>query len=146
MRAFADRHSIVLLQHFIHLSQELTHARPIAVLEPSKLPLTLRIRDRRIRHIALTVHIHSINAEPINAALKPEFHSRLVDSLARGGILPVEVRLLGAEEMEIVLFSMLVPLPDGAAEVSEPVVGRVSLAVDVPCGPPDVPVALGVVF
>jgi hypothetical protein len=45
--------------------------------------------------------------------------------------------------MQVVLLRVLVPLPDGAAEVAEPVVGREASAVDVAGGPPDVPVALG---
>ena len=59
---------------------------------------------------------------------------------------PVEIRLLGAEQVEVVFLGQVVPLPDGAAEVAEPVVGRAALAVDVACGAPDVPVALGVVL
>jgi hypothetical protein len=62
------------------------------------------------------------------------------------GILPVEVWLLGAKEVQIVFLRMLVPLPDAAGKVADPVVGSLAFAIDVASRSPDVPIALGVVF
>jgi hypothetical protein len=61
-------------------------------------------------------------------------------------VLPVQVRLFRAEEMQIVLLCMLVPLPDAAGEIADPIVGGFPFAVDVASRSPDVPVALGIVF
>ena len=48
--------------------------------------------------------------------------------------------------MEIVLLRMLVPLPNTASEVADPIVGCFALTIDVAGRAPYVPVALGVVF
>jgi hypothetical protein len=61
-------------------------------------------------------------------------------------VLPVEVGLFGTKEMEIVLLRMLVPLPNAAGEVADPVVWRFSFAIDVASWAPNVPIAFGVVF
>lgn len=146
IRTLPHGHRIIPLQHLVHLPQKLRHPRPIAIFQPGELPLALGISNWRISHVPLTVHVNSINAEPVDAAIEPELHGGLVDGLACDGVLPVEIRLLGAEEVEVVFFRVLVPLPDGAAEVAEPIVRGVPLAVDVTSGPPDVPVALWGVF
>ena len=61
-------------------------------------------------------------------------------------VLPVEVRLLWAEEMEVVFLSVFIPLPHAACKVGDPVVRLFALAVDIAGWPPDVPVALWVIF
>jgi hypothetical protein len=48
--------------------------------------------------------------------------------------------------MQIVLLCMLVPLPDAAGKVADPVVGSLAFAIDVASRSPDVPIAFGVVF
>ena len=144
MRALAYGHGIIPLKHLVHLPQELLHSWSVAVLEPSKLPFAPRIRNRRIVHVALAVHVDGIHPKPVDAALEPKLHGRLVDGRTGFRILPIEIRLLGAEEMEIVFFRLRIPLPHGAAKVTEPVVGREALAVNIAGGAPDVPVALWV--
>lgn len=62
------------------------------------------------------------------------------------GVFPVKIRLFGAEEMQIVFLRVLVPFPYATEEIADPVVGRLAFAIDISCGPPDVPVALWVVF
>jgi len=66
--------------------------------------------------------------------------------LASLGVLPVEIGLLGTEEMEIVFLGMLVPFPDASSEIADPVIGSFALALYITGRTPDVPVALGVIF
>lgn len=66
--------------------------------------------------------------------------------MSRFGVFPVEVRLLGAKEMQIVFLGMFIPLPHTTCKVADPVVGSFALAVDITSWSPDVPVSLGVVF
>ena len=146
VRALSYRHGVVPGKHLVHLAQELGHARSVAVLVPSKLPLAPRVCDWCIHHLALAIHVDGIDSEPVHTALEPEFHGRLVDGLARDGILPIEIRLLGTEQVQVVFLCELVPLPDRTHEVAEPVVGWAALPVDVACGAPDVPVTFGVVL
>ena len=84
--------------------------------------------------------------KPSTPRCSPELYSRGVDGLPGLGVLPVEIRLLGAEEMEIVLLGVFVPLPDTAGEVAGPIIGRCTLAVHIAGRPPDVPVTLGIIF
>jgi hypothetical protein len=70
----------------------------------------------------------------------------LVDGLAGLFVLPVQVRLLGAEKVEIVLLCVLVPFPDTACEVRDPVIGGLAFAVNIASWAPDVPITLGVIF
>jgi hypothetical protein len=62
------------------------------------------------------------------------------------GVLPVKIRLLGAKEVQIVLLCMLVPLPDAAGKVADPVIGSLAFAIDIASRSPDVPIAFGIVF
>lgn len=92
-------------------------------------------------------YVHRVDAEAVDALAQPELHRRLVDGRPRPRVLPVEVRLLRGEQVQVVLLGGLVPVPGGAAEVAAPVVGRPAGAVGVVLGrPPHVPVALGVVL
>jgi hypothetical protein len=54
--------------------------------------------------------IDDIHAEAIYTLLEPEFHN-LMHRLDNGGALPVEVRLFGSKQMEIVLCCGLVVGP-----------------------------------
>ena len=144
--AFTDGHGIVFAEDFIHLTKELSHPGSVAVLVASKLPFGSRVCDGSIEHLALAVHVDSVNAETVNTTLEPELHGGLVDSFACLLVLPVQVGLLWAEQMEVVLLCVFVPFPDTACEVGNPVVGRLAFTVDIASWAPDVPVTLGVVL
>jgi hypothetical protein len=62
------------------------------------------------------------------------------------GVLPVEVRLLRAEEMKVVFLCVFIPFPDAACEVGYPVVWGLAFTVDVAGWAPVIPIALWVVF
>lgn len=87
----------------VHLGQELVQSRPIAKERPGRLPRRIRIRHRHILERMLRVHVHRVDAETIAALLEPEGDGVGVDGLASLGVLPVEVGLLGREEVEVVL-------------------------------------------
>lgn len=89
---------------------------------------------------------YCIHAEPVYAALQPEFHGGFVDGLARFGVFPIQVRLLRAEEVQVVFLCMFVPFPDAAGEVADPVVWWLADAVLVAWSFPMIPIPFGVVF
>jgi hypothetical protein len=97
-------------------------------------------------HLALAVHVDCVDTEAIDATFEPEDHGGLIDSLAGFLVLPVQVRLLGAEEVEIVFLCVLVPFPDATCEVGDPVVRGLAFAIHIASWAPDVPIALRVVF
>jgi hypothetical protein len=97
-------------------------------------------------HLALAVHVDCVDTEAIDATFEPEDHGGLIDGLAGFFVFPVQVRLLGAEEVEIVLLCVLIPFPDATCEVRDPVVGGLAFAVHIASWAPDVPIALRVVF
>ena len=142
----AHRHGVVFLQHLVQLPQKLVHPRPVTVLQPGKLPLTAWVRHGRICHVAFTVHVHGIDSETVHPLLEPELRGDLKNGSTRLGVLPVEIGLLGTEQMEIVLFGLRIPLPGAAAKVAEPVVGGLTFPVDITGWTPNIPVALGVVL
>jgi hypothetical protein len=102
--------------------------------------------DGGIEHFALAVHVDGVDSEAVHTTLKPKLHGGLVDGFACLFVLPVQVGLLRAEEMEVVLLCVLVPLPDAACEVGYPVVWSFADAIFIASWAPDVPVTLGVVF
>jgi hypothetical protein len=85
--------------------------------------------------------LHDVDPEPVDAPVEPEPHD-VVHGRHDLGVLPVEVGLLGQEQVEVPLLGGLVPRPRGAeGELGDPVVRRlVGGAVA-----PHVPIALGVV-
>ena len=83
----------------------------------------------------LADHVDDVHAEAVHAAVQPPAHHG-VDGLADLGVLPVQVRLLGGEDVQVVLPGRLIKGPGWAGEEGFPVGGLV---------PPPVPVALGVV-
>ncbi len=66
--------------------------------------------------------VDDVHAEPVDAAVEPPRH-HVVDRAADVRVLPVEVRLLAREQVQVVLARRLVVLPRGAAEERAPVVG-----------------------
>ena len=77
--------------------------------------------------------IDDIEAQAINAAIGPE----LADFFQLGAyrrVFPVEIRLLGGEKMQIILFAFRMPLPGVTAEFRTPVIrqcSRLAVAPDI---------------
>lgn len=105
------------------------HARPIhGAHRPYELFAFLRRSVRepvRLRDEVDHVHLGNIhqyspktpqvggentNPETSNAFLKPPVHE-IMDGVPDVGIIPIEIRLLGQEEMKVIFLSLLVPLP-----------------------------------
>ena len=68
----------------------------------------------------LADHVDDVHPEPVHAAVQPPPHHG-VDGLADLGVLPVQVGLLGGEDVQVVLAGALVPGPGRAGEVRLPV-------------------------
>ena len=96
---------------------------------------------RPFRHVGqpldLRDEVDDVHPEAVDAAVEPPAHHR-VDRLADLGVLPVQVRLLAVEQVQVVLAAGLVPRPRGTAEERPPVVGLGPVA----WVAPEVPVAL----
>src|SRR5256885_8969654 len=80
-----------------------------------------------------------VDAEASDAAVEPEAVD-LVESVANGGIPPVEVRLLREEVVQVELAGMRVKGPRRAAKGAQPVIRRAAIR---PGIGPDVPIAMG---
>src|SRR6266852_5421263 len=82
--------------------------------------------------------IHGIESKSSDAALVPPA-GRIEHGVLNGRVAPVQIRLLGIEEMVVVLAGCRVKLPGGPTEFRNPIVGRLSVPLAVA---PDVPVAI----
>ena len=132
-----------------HLVEELVDARAVgdggeAVAE--QVAVALDAVDQRV---GLGDEGDDVHAEAVDAAVEPAAHHG-VHGAADVVVLPVEVGLLGGEQVEVELAGGLVPGPGGAGEGRAPVGGLGAGAAGLQAGhvagrPPDVPVALGVV-
>ncbi len=82
--------------------------------------------DRVVAQQRLFSHpVDGIDAEAINAEIKPEAHRRL-HSFANGWITPVKVGLLDVKAMQIKLLPGVTPFPGRtASQRIAPVVGRI---------------------
>ena len=74
-----------------------------------------------VRLEVLGDEVDDVEAEPVDATLQPPAQHR-VDRLAHLRVLPVEVRLLGVEHVQVVLAGALVGLPRRPGEPRAPVV------------------------
>ena len=83
---------------------------------------------------SLEIEVDHVHPEAVDPAVQPPVHHR-VDRRADVRVLPVEVRLLAREQVQVVLVRHRVELPGRAGEERAPVVRL---------PPPPVPVALGV--
>ncbi len=114
--------------------------RPVAVRRPGT---AAPVRQRRV----LGDHVDDVHAEAVDPAVEPPAH-HLVHRLAHLGVLPVQVRLLAGEQVEVVLPARLVVRPRRAGEERAPVVGLGTRGAGDRAGagrPPPVPVAPRVV-
>ncbi len=105
----ADGHQVPPGHHvLVHLVQELIHARTVEVVRP--------VGQRN----GLADHVDHVHPESVDAARDPPVHHR-VYRLTHLRVLPVEVGLLGAEQVQEVLTAQLVELPRRAGEHRAPV-------------------------
>ena len=85
----------------------------------------------------LDQHPDHIDTEAINTAGEPEAH-HIVDRSAYRRVAPVEIGLLGVEQMEVVLTRSLIKAPGRATKIAQPVIWRPPVSGRVT---PDIPVA-----
>ena len=76
----------------------------------------LGVRQGRV----LADHVDDVHPEAVHAAVQPPPHHG-VDGLADLGVLPVQVGLLGGEDVQVVLAGLLVESPGRAGEMRLPV-------------------------
>ena len=107
----------------VHLLQVLVQARAVLL-------------DALVGHLA--DEIDDIHPETADAQIDPEVH-HLPDFPAQRGVLPVEVRLLFAVEMQVIFARFLGILPGAAPEIGLQVVGRAAVF----AGTPDVEIPVG---
>lgn len=98
------------------------------------------------QRIGLGDEVDDVHPKSVDAAVEPPGH-HVVDGAAHLGVLPIEVRLLAREQVQVELARALVPLPGGPREEGSPVgglgAGLAGLQPRHLAGrPPDVPVTL----
>ena len=126
----ADRDRVrVVVEHRADVAMDLVHAvvvEPRVVVHVGQQHLGLDDlhvgQARRLGHA-----VRDVDAEPVDAAFQPE-PQRLLEVVVDLAVLPVEVGLLGVEQVQVVLAGIAVGFgdagPGGAAEDRHPVVGR----------------------
>ena len=131
----------------VHLGQELVDARPVDDGPEPAAVAGAGGQGGVGKRVGLGDEVDDVHAEAVHAPVQPPAHYR-VDGPPHLGVLPVEVGLPGAEEVEVELPAPLVPGPGGPGEGRAPVGG---LGARVPGGQaghvagraPDVPVGVG---
>ena len=83
--------------------------------------------------------MRDVDPKAVDAAVEPEAED-LVEAVLHGLVMPVEIGLLGREEVEVVVARLLVERPGRAAECGRPGVRRAA----VPAGPEHVALPVGV--
>ncbi len=97
--------------------------------------------DLRVRSQCLVLHqrLGNVDSEAIHSTVEPEFE----DGIELGSdtfVLPVQIRLLRQEEMEVVLAGGVIERPSGPSEEAHPVVWRATVGTRIS---PDVVVSVG---
>src|SRR5581483_5689993 len=91
---------------------------------PVRREANLRERLRLVAQILVLYEtVRDVDAEAVDAAVEPEAED-CVEVLAHLWVVPVEIRLLRREEMQIPVPALLVERPRRAAPVRRPVVRR----------------------
>ena len=142
-RCLADGDEPATGQHLVaHLAEVLDQPRPH---QPVPAVVDVGPPGRR-RHVGqpggLGDHVDDVHAEAVDPPVEPPPH-RVEDLGPDRGVLPVQVRLLAGEQVQVVLAGVLVVLPRRAAEVGRPVAGLRDGSVRA-WRPPDVPVPKGI--
>lgn len=110
----ADRHDIAVWSQglVVHLPDKLMDTRAIAPHANSGLNVAFWVRDGCIGEVDIfAVLVDSVNSESIHPLVEPEADSALVDSLAGGSVVPVEIWLLLCVEMKVIFPSGFIPGP-----------------------------------
>ena len=138
---------IVLLHDAAHDLQEFVDSMYACVMFRTVLVLLVGSRDLGIWQCWIFAdEVDDVHSEAVDALLQPIPHG-VVDCFAHCVALPIEVRLLTGEKMQVVLASRLIVGPCAAAEVRTPVVGWMAVALFVvPRLAPNVPVSERIVF
>ena len=121
------------------LLQELVHARSVdeeiaALLDAEEVPVVAQGVD-------LGPEVEHVEAEARHALFQPEAHD-VHDLVAHGGVLPVQVRLLRREEVQVKVVRPRDPRPRAAREAARPVRRRQELFSFPPSWADDVIVAV----
>lgn len=121
----ADRHQLGIVKHALaQLMNVLVNLRPIGA--PGIIrPEAIGIGWGRSEFGPFGYEVDDVHTEPVDPAPKPE-PDDLVDVFPNFGILPIQVRLLLREQVQIVLPDLVVPLPGTAPERRAPVVRHLS--------------------
>ena len=149
-RHLADGDGVVFAEHFaVHRLQPFVQAWAVGVILVARLILTSGRGDGRVWiSRGLGDVVDDIHAEATGSTFQPEVKN-IVHSSADVRVLPIQVRLLGREECQVVFLGLLIPGP-GTMRFSQdhgPVVWGLAVSVLVVLGRlPMVPAALGVVF
>ena len=125
----------------VHLVHELVDPR--AVDERTESVPVARIESTVGQFGILRDEVDDVHPEPVHAPVEPPPHHR-VDGLTDLGVLPVQIRLLLREHVQVVLARLLVELPRRARERRAPVGGfraRIARVHPVTWAAPPVPVS-----
>ena len=129
----------------VHLLEELHQPRAVGDALDLEAVGVARVHGAVGERVGLADQVDHVHAEAVDAPVDPPAHHR-VHGLPDLGVLPVEVGLLAAEQVQVVLPRRLVELPPRAAEERAPVGGLGSgrpRCEALPRRAPDVPVPLG---
>lgn len=111
-RAFADRDSVVLRKCLLmQLFEEFNEPLSIDVLLHCRLQELPGSGNLGVFVVGLAVHERDIDSHAIDAFLQPEVDCLLVNGISDFLVLPVQVRLLLHEQMQVVLVREVVVLP-----------------------------------
>ncbi len=100
-----------------HLLQIFMDARPVSVEAATVTRLVIR------EILIFRNQVNDVQTQAVDAAIGPEL-AHLFQLGAHGRILPVEIRLLRGEQVQVILFALRVPAPGVAAKLGAPVVGQ----------------------
>jgi hypothetical protein len=108
-RHLAHAEGIILLQDSPQLLEVLVTPWAAGVVLATAKDCFVRVRECLI----LADKVDDVQAEAISAPVKPEAHD-LVDSFSNGGVLPVQIRLLLGEQVQVIFVCSLIVLPSAS--------------------------------
>lgn len=78
--------------------------RTVGEILRCRLPGRIGVNDWHVWKVQeFAVHIDSVDAETVTTLVEPEVHSFVIKGLTDDWVLPVEVRLLGSEQVQVIL-------------------------------------------
>ena len=130
--------SLNLILKFVEIIQDAIRVRR-HVVDGGHPVAGIRLSVFEFRFFNISDRVHP---EAAYSLVKPEI-CHVVESAANLGVLPVEVRLLTQESVQIVLSPRLGPGPGGTSKNTAPVCGRAPVGFGVA---PDIPVTFGIIL